>query len=198
VSVWTSRLRDHLDIFCRRPDLTGKAETPREKKKYYFFGEFFFISLALCLPSFPSKFCRLSITTKRKRRQLILFYSGKLRSHLIKRRKKYSFANFHFRLEMISHFWNLCRACPALDVDKVNSHLNIIFLEDLRSGKRRGLLHIFCFLSVAINVGSKRNDRARFRKPQSVTCGFCQTIKPHLHERFVRPKRKRHLLTLVP
>jgi hypothetical protein len=20
---------------------------------------------------------------------------------------------------MISHFWNLCRACPALDVDKV-------------------------------------------------------------------------------
>jgi hypothetical protein len=21
--------------------------------------------------------------------------------------------------EMISHFWNLCRACPALDVDKV-------------------------------------------------------------------------------
>ena len=28
---------------------------------------------------------------------------------------------------MISHFWNLCRACPALDVDKVISLCHIVY-----------------------------------------------------------------------
>jgi hypothetical protein len=29
--------------------------------------------------------------------------------------------------KMISHFWNLCRACPALDVDKVKHLLKCQF-----------------------------------------------------------------------
>ncbi len=29
--------------------------------------------------------------------------------------------------EMISHFWNLCRACPALDVDKVRQGVGVAF-----------------------------------------------------------------------
>ena len=30
---------------------------------------------------------------------------------------------------MISHFWNLCRACPALDVDKVSDHVLVKLVE---------------------------------------------------------------------
>ena len=38
----------------------------------------------------------------------------------------------HSSIMMISQFWNLCRACPALDVDKVGSYTAFYYLPVLK------------------------------------------------------------------
>ena len=38
---------------------------------------------------------------------------------------------------MISHFWNLCRACPAVDIDKVGQDLLAIATEVSRKSFSR-------------------------------------------------------------